>query len=173
MLTKTFCSSPKIEIQFSTWVWPIRLFNMARHTWGWMLLSPGWCHHRVNLTREMFHFVSCLPFADCAAYLTPVGASLAQILPQINLYPSSPRLCRSPIIFPFFSYCSPPSWWNAVSGGFFSAKRGNTRWFGEIMSQSGGPAQLRVALGFASYLCMWYIVLHYVYSIYHPDTWRI
>ena len=48
-----------------------------------------------------------LPFADFVAYLSAVGASLAQILPQINLYPSSPPLRRSPIIFPLFPHYSP------------------------------------------------------------------
>ena len=47
-----------------------------------------------------------LPSTDCVAYLSAVGASLAQILPQINLYPSSPPLRRSPIIFPLFPHYS-------------------------------------------------------------------
>ena len=47
-----------------------------------------------------------LPSTDFVAYLSAVGASLAQILSQINLYPSSPPLRRSPIIFPLFPHYS-------------------------------------------------------------------
>ena len=77
-----------------------------------------------------------LPFADCVEpYLPAVGASLPQILPQINLYPLAHYAAGHPSVFLYFPTTA-RTCRNAVSVGNFSGNGGN-RSFGEIISQSG------------------------------------
>ena len=93
-----------------------------------------------------------LPFADCVEpYLPAVGASLPQILPQINLYPHPPLRCRSPISFPLFSYDSPAPAEMQFLQGFSPAKGEQVIW-GDHQPIGQLPAQFCVALGFMMHL---------------------